>query len=67
MTYSIHDARIEFAHRIDECVHTRDAHEAYAIATVFAESGDLESADQFRKMARSWDSEDNYHDEVNGN
>lgn len=62
MSYTINDERNEFAHRIEKCVEDRDIEEAYAIAGLFLKKGDEESANHFYKMARTWETSDDYFD-----
>lgn len=65
--YTKQDAEWEISTTIDKVIMSRDIEGAYALANIFAEQDDSESAEHFRRMARAWNREDNYHDEHNDN
>jgi len=67
MSYSIHDARLEFISRIQEVMETRDVEGGYELARHFFEQGDDEQGEKFRKLAKTWDNEDWAHDNHIGN
>jgi len=67
MSYTQSDEKIELALLIDEALETRDVEKVYHIASILKEMNDDESADHFRKMARSWEKEDRAHDQINNN
>lgn len=67
MSYTKSDAWIDLFSRMEACVSTRDVEEAYVISSMCAEMGDLEKAEEYRRYANKWQSEDGYHDALNGN
>jgi len=67
MTYTYKDAELEFTSYIEMAVETRDVEAARIIRDQFAREDNQEQAEYWDGMARTWEREDNYHDEIIGN
>jgi len=67
MSYSKLDATLERVSQIEEAIFNSDVEQLYAIADSFAEQDDMEQAHYFRKIARSIETAENYHDQLNNN
>lgn len=65
MSYTLQDNKIELWSRYDEVMHTRDIEEAMALAYLFEDIHDYETADDLRHLANKWDNEDWAYDRAN--
>lgn len=64
-TYEL-DAQVEEQIDLDTVLATRDVEGARRLANMYADS-DVEFATKMYTLAKTWEREDNYYDESNGN
>jgi len=55
MNYTIRDAKIELWDRYEKVMHTADFEEAMALAYLFEDMHDYETADDLRHLAHKWE------------